>query len=306
MMIEVNLLPAELRRVEHTPLPRFLVILIGTAAVMATVAFGVIVNLRRVPDLGVRQADLVKEIAVAQTAAAAYDKLQDEISDVTARKHAIAEVWRTRIIWSLKLAQLAQMTPPYVGFTGMKLDEGRSTGNREQENGGMLTLESLLAGSDLNRVADWRRIVEGSIRLTTNLGGPDPGKSFYASFQDLLPTETTKVDVKDDYVEKEALKVALKMPIKGPSTRLDEALQAIQEETKKNAPQTTPATDRPARRPREAKPEPASDVRPSEKSEAPAAPAGGPGTGKRSENASPPKAAVGSESSGIASVSGNR
>ena len=38
MMIEVNLLPLELRRVAHTPLPRFLVIIIGTAVVL-TVAF---------------------------------------------------------------------------------------------------------------------------------------------------------------------------------------------------------------------------------------------------------------------------
>ncbi len=272
MMIEVNLLPTDMRRVEHTPLPRFMTIIIGTALVMATAAFGVIINLRKVPDLNAKQAALVKDIGISQPTAAAYDKLQDEISDARSRKQAIAEIWRTRIIWSRKLSQLAQMTPPGVGLTSIKLEESRSSGSRELETGGTLTLESILAGSDLDRVANWRRICEGTVRITNV--GEDVGKSFYSSFMDLLPTETTKVDVKEgEYVEKEALKVALKMPVKPPSLRQAEAVQAEQDKTKVNGGQAIPATDKPGRPARTAKPEPVSATTPADKPATPATPA---------------------------------
>ena len=269
MMIEVNLLPAELRRVEHTPLPRFLVIITGTALVMATTAFGVVINLRKVPDLNAKMGAVSKEVTECQPAAGVYDKLQDEISDAKARKQAIAELWRTRIQWSRKLTQLAQMTPGYVGFTAIKLDEARAGGmSKEQETGGMLTLESLIATADLDRLATWRRIVGGEVRLVNQ--GDDVGKSFYSAFLDLLPTDSTKVDVKEDYVQKEALKVALKMPLKPSSARLSEALQAAQEAIKRDAP-VTPASDKPGRRPRPAQATPATGTTPAPV-ETPAAP----------------------------------
>ena len=258
MMIEVNLLPAEFRRVEHTPLPRFLVIILGTAAVMATTAFGVIVNLRNVPDLEARQATHVRDIGASQPQAAVWDKLQDEIADAKERKQAIAEVWRTRILWSEKLSQLAQMAPNFIGFQEIKVDEPRASGSRnEAETGGMLTLESLCAGANLDRVADFRRIVEGQIRLTS-ASDPRVGQHFFSSFTEVLPTETTKVDTKqEEYVEKEALKFTLRMPVKAASARLGEALQAVQEEMNRQRALEKPAVgaEKPGRKTRPVKTE---------------------------------------------------
>lgn len=54
---------------------------------------------------------------------------------------------------------------------------------------------------------------------------PWVGKRFYGSFQDLLPTGTQMVEVKD-CVETEALKFSLEMPLKPASVRLEEALTA--------------------------------------------------------------------------------
>ncbi len=215
MMIEVNLLPAELRRVERTPLPRFLVIIIGTAAVLSTAAFGVVVNMKRVPDLEIQLAARSRDIQQATVTAAAWDKLQDEIGDAQSRKQAIAELWRTRILWSSKLSQLAQIVPGFVGFTEVRLEENRGG---PADSGGMFTIESLISGSDLDRVAQWRKTLQGN-------------KAFFSTFLELLATETTLVSVREEqYVEKEARRVSIKLPIKTPAQRMAEANQALQDE----------------------------------------------------------------------------
>jgi Tfp pilus assembly protein PilN len=257
-MIEVNLLPIELRKVEHTPMPRFLVIAAGTALVMATAAYGVVVNLRTVPDLMGKEQEAVKEIAIRQPMAKDWDELQDEISDARVRKQAIAELWRTRIQWSRRLAQLAEVTPGFVGFTEVKLEEARSGGAKDVETGGMLTVQCLLAGSDLNRVAMWRRIAEGGENII-GFEKVDVAMDFKGSFMPILPTETTLVEVKEDYMEKQALKLDLKMPVKPASARLAEATAAEQAEMAKKAAEARPASNVPAKRGRKASPEPAKE-----------------------------------------------
>ena len=228
-MIEVNLLPGELRRVEHTPLPRFLVVIVGTAAIMATGAFGVMVNLRRVPDLRAKEAVLMADVARSTVQAAVYERLIEQIAETKDRKTAIAEIWRRRILWSEKLAQIAEMTPKFIGIQDMRFDGPRG-GARPgvEEAGGMLTLGSICAGADHKRVANWRRIVKGEYPVK---GSRDPwvGKRFFASFVELLPTGTQKVEVRD-YVEKEALKFGLKLPVKSASVRLTEAVEAARAE----------------------------------------------------------------------------
>jgi hypothetical protein len=228
MMIEVNLLPIELRRVEHTPLPRFLVIIIGTAVVLSLTSVGLIVNKRTVPDLRMKENGLIGDIGRSQVAAKTYDKILDEIAATQDRKTAIAEVWRTRIIWSEKLAQIAEMTPAFVGLTQLSLDESRQSGNGADTSGGTLTMEAICAGTDTARIANVRRIYQGQYPLAENRD-PWVGKKFYGSFQDLLPGGTQMVEVKD-CVETEALKFPLEMPLKSASVRLEEALAAARAE----------------------------------------------------------------------------
>jgi len=225
-MIEVNLLPAEMRRVEHTPLPRFLVILVGTAAVMATGAFGVVVNWRQVPDLEDKAAVVRADVRKSEKSAAKHDELLESIAETKDRKRTISELWHARIPWSMKWAQLSEMTPRFVGLTDMKLEEPRRSG-RGDENGGLLTFETLIAGDRLDRVSNFRRVLKGEVAAKG--GDVLVGKKFFESFQDLLPTGAKKVEVRD-YVEKVALDLKVKMPLKPTSVRLSEALKALREE----------------------------------------------------------------------------
>ena len=137
-MIEVNLLPAEMRRIEHTPLPRFLVILLGTAAVMATGAFGVVVNWRQVPDLEGKVADVRTDVREREKTARRHDQLVAGIAETKDRKKAIAQLWHARIQWSRKWAELSEMTPMFVGYTDMKLTEARRKGRTEEIIGNWL------------------------------------------------------------------------------------------------------------------------------------------------------------------------
>lgn len=274
MMIEVNLLPAELRRVEHTPLPRLLVVIIGTASIMAMGAFGVVVNWRRVPDLKAKESDLVADIQHRGKQAEAYDRLLEDIAETRDRKKAIAEMWRTRIIWSEKLAQLADMTPSFVGLKQLRLTETRASARTKKQAGGEFTIDSLSATSDHKRVAYYRRVVEGQVRAQ-NSDNPWVGRDFFEPFVEILPNPTQKVDVKD-YEEREALKFVLKMPVKPPSERLGEAVRAATEERnrKRAGPRTRSAPSRkPTPEPAEGteQPEPEIPTTPAAAPEGPAA-----------------------------------
>ncbi|GAI90425.1 unnamed protein product, partial [marine sediment metagenome] len=160
MMIEVNLLPQELRRVEHTPLPRFLVIIAGTALVGVILAFGAIMNLRKLPDLRGREMALVTEIASAARSVREHDLLLGQLEEVKQRKRAIAEIWRARIIWSRKLEQFSEMIPKFIGIEKLTLEEARRSAQGNQ-NGGYLNLGSVCAGADVDRLAMFRRILRG-------------------------------------------------------------------------------------------------------------------------------------------------
>jgi hypothetical protein len=127
-------------------------------------------------------------------------------------------------MWSEKLSQIAEMTPAFMGLTDLTLEEARQTGRPGEENGGTLTLQSICAGRDHSRIANVRRIFEGEYRVAES-SDPWVGKRFRESFQDLLPTGTQMVEVKD-CVETEALKFSLEMPVKPASKRLEEALGA--------------------------------------------------------------------------------
>jgi hypothetical protein len=231
-----------MRRVEHTPLPRFLVIIIGTEAIMATGAFGVVVNLRKVPDRGDKLGSLNADVHSSERAAASYDELLDSIADTQNRKKAIAELWRTRIQWSKRLTQVAKIMPSWGGLEQMKLSEARGGARRgEDENGGLLTMDMRTATDDHSRVAWVRRAFRGEVRVQ----GHDPwvGREFFDVFQDIAPTRTEKVEEKD-YVEKVALEFALNIPLKTAEERLEQAQKDARERSR--ARRRTGATVQPA------------------------------------------------------------
>jgi Tfp pilus assembly protein PilN len=225
MRIEVNLLPAELRRVERTPLPRFLTIIIGTVLTMTTAAFAVIVNLRKVPDLRQSENALVVQIGALQKQEKEYEQLVSAIEEFTDRKSAIAEIWRKRVEWAEKLSQLCDLTPRHVGLKEIKLEEtrGARSGKGAEEPGGSLVLDSISAGSDHSRLAWFRRVLRGEVAPESSKD-PALGKDFFSSFMKMEPTATRLVEL-DDYEEKQALEFQLLLTLKADDKRMEEAVK---------------------------------------------------------------------------------
>ncbi len=222
MMIEVNLLPQEMRRVEHTPLPRFLVIIAGTVLVSIALALGAVINLRKLPDMIGAGIELDTEIRDSARAEREHDLLLGQIDGVKHRKRAIAEIWRSRIIWSRKLDELADMIPKFIGLDKLKLEETRRSG-RGRENGGYLNMASICAGADVDRLAMFRRILRGSYPAK---GARNQwiGRTWFEDFIGISATPWSRKDM-PDYEEKEALTFELKLEIKPDSQRIKEFLE---------------------------------------------------------------------------------
>jgi Tfp pilus assembly protein PilN len=245
MMIEVNLLPQELRRVEHTPLPRFLIIIAGTTLVSIVLALGAIVNLKTLPAMARADAALAEEMKAAAQSEREHGTLMGQIEEVKQRKRAIAEIWRARIIWSKKLEQLGSMLPRFVGLEKMTLENSPRTA-RDSEIGGCLSLESVCAGADVDRLAMLRRILRGDYPVKDNRD-PWVGREWFGDFLSIEATPWVKKDMAD-YEEKEALKFTLKLAIKSDATRLKDYLEKSRQDEadKAKAAQTEKTTVAPA------------------------------------------------------------
>ena len=245
MMIEVNLLPQELRRVEHTPLPRFLVIIVGTTLVSVAMAFGAILNLRKLPDLTRSEGALIAEIGAASQSEREHDLLVGQIEEVKQRKRAIAEIWRARIIWSRKLEELSEIIPKFIGLDKLTLEGGKRSG-RSGKTGGYLNLASVCAGGDVDRLAMFRRILRGDYPAKDSRD-PWLGRAWFEDFASIDATPWSREDM-PEYEEREALSFTLKVEIKSDEQRLSEFLanyQLEQAEKAKSPPQKPRVTKRP-------------------------------------------------------------
>jgi len=214
-MIEVNLLPPEYRRIERTPLPRFLVFLVGAAAIVASLFYLFYLSYFRVSAEKQRSEDLKRQIALQKPSLAIYDKLNAEIASFEARKAALEQIWQSRILWSRKFDQLCDLVPKYIGLTRLEFTPTRARRTRAalaEETAGTLVLDCISATDDEKRLANFMRVLKGE-------APPEPpadrsvGKKFFADFSALVDSGWKKSEFKD-YAEKEALEFRIELLLK--------------------------------------------------------------------------------------------
>lgn len=123
-MIQINLLPHDLRPVKRTPLPYILsvLLLLLAVAVIATVHLGV------VAEVGAQQAQLDEN----RRRLDALQPIVDEANELTLKKQQLAarietinEIVSDRIIWSRQLWNLARLAPENVWFSSFLTDTRR-------------------------------------------------------------------------------------------------------------------------------------------------------------------------------------
>jgi len=213
-MIEVNLLPQEYRRPERTPLPRFIVILVGVALVAGLGAF----LMKKFMDVRYeknRQQELNQRLDLLKQFVDKYNKLISQKREIEVRMSAIETIWQSRLYWAVKLDQLADLVPGYVGLRNLRLEEPRSLARTAAGlAGGTLSMSCISASENERRLANFRRILKGEIPPLNKVVPEDMGKIFYKDFEGEIEDFGYKITETDDYEEKEYIEFRLRMGLK--------------------------------------------------------------------------------------------
>jgi len=183
-MITINLLPADLRPIERTPLPRFLTIVVGAALAGVGVFFLVLLQFILIPRVRDSISKEEEVLANLNQQTAQYQTLTDALKSITQRENALQEIYKTRTIWWKKLDLLCDLVPTsYIGLAALDFSEPAAGAAKTGSDGGTLKLDCIAAKAEEKRVASFRRILKGE--LAPEWGSePDTalGKEFIADF----------------------------------------------------------------------------------------------------------------------------
>jgi Tfp pilus assembly protein PilN len=180
-MIEINLLPPEMRKVDRTSLKRLLCMVVAVVLLSGSI-IGMLVSVRRWRAESDKKASLSVEVARLEPLAKEYDVISSEIQEIEARISTISEIRSTRLRWGVKLDQLYAILPEYVWFDKIELKKGRATGAAAQKGAiSILNLECLVAGADERKYAEFRRVLTGEVAGE----GPYTGADFFGDFDNI-------------------------------------------------------------------------------------------------------------------------
>ncbi len=176
-MIQINLLPPEMRKVDRTSLKRLLSMVAAVALVSGSI-IGVAVYLKGYYSEVSKNQFLNGEVTRLEPQAKEYDVLNAELGSIQTRIATIDEIRSTRLRWGQKLDQLYAILPDYVWFDKVTLKQVRGTAAASKST---LVLDCYLAGADEKRYAEFRRVLTGDVVADTPYSGAD----FFSSFADL-------------------------------------------------------------------------------------------------------------------------
>ena len=164
-MIEINLLPPEMRKVDRTSLKR-LVTMVTAVVLLSGSAIGVTLFLKSYYSEKSANADLTVQAARLEPLAKEYDVLSGELKAIETRIATIDEIRTTRLRWGKKLDQLYAILPDYVWFDKLELKNTKTQTAAGAGVSSKLIMECYLAGSDEKRYAEFRRVLTGEMVAT--------------------------------------------------------------------------------------------------------------------------------------------
>ncbi len=192
-MIRVNLLPPEYRKVDGTPIVRFVAVVVGVflcataMSVWGYVHFGMLAEVRE------RRAGLEEDLVGLQALAQRSMALQAEFKEYQRRRATIEEIGKSRFLWSRKLDQLADLIHAK-GSTAKHqawLSGVRSQSPRMARSPGALWITGWSGGEELSRMSDFNKELRS-----------DP--EFFGDFQALDPPRGERVEFADGRVPDKA------------------------------------------------------------------------------------------------------
>ena len=108
-MIQVNLLPAEMRKPEGTPMARFMIIIGDVVVISFAVILFFWLNSVRLPAAEKKHQEVADKVRLAKVKADKYDKLEQAKRSFEQRKNTFEQLSGERVLWSKKLAQLSKI-----------------------------------------------------------------------------------------------------------------------------------------------------------------------------------------------------
>ena len=131
-MIQINLLPPELRPLERTPLNRFVIIIAGAALTTAALFIFLVLQFSTLPNAIQKRDGVKEEIKRKKVLAAKYDELEQEIQFFKLREDTVKKLRKERYIWSKKLFQLHRVVEEteHVALNSISIEQERTMSRR--------------------------------------------------------------------------------------------------------------------------------------------------------------------------------
>jgi len=156
-MIEINVLPAELRPSEPTPWPKMLALLCVGLLLLGEGLVYVWYHFNCNPTLRDEQQRLEDDRKAKEALAKRADDLHAEIDDYKLRARTIVQIRQARTLWAKKLDQIIDVVPDYVWLTGITVTEGMAG---RKAKGSVITLSCYSLGSDEKRLSAFLRTIK--------------------------------------------------------------------------------------------------------------------------------------------------
>lgn len=200
-MIKVNLLPAEYRRVERTPVFRFVTILCGVVLSASAIGaflyvhFGTLENVIDDRETLAMTEDILRKDAQRSKA------LDAEAREYQKRRATIDEIARRRLLWSKKLDELCDLIHNK-GDSKRHLVWLSKIGTiaPSKTSAGGLSIKGLSGGEELHRLSDFHLDIRQS--------------EYFQDFQSIDDPEGEAISLSDERVPKTAWQFDFNMHLK--------------------------------------------------------------------------------------------
>ncbi|NOZ23613.1 MAG: hypothetical protein GXP25_21260 [Planctomycetes bacterium] len=160
-MIQINLLPKELRRSEPTPWPKLLALLASLIVILSVGLIMIYYRFNVLPTVLLERDSTKEEMQGLQERAKEADELEKEIKDFEMREKTILEIRRDRWLWAKKLDQIVDIVPAYIQLESLSVKETQGR-RRNQDMGPTIEMDCLSKSADERNIAKFRRRIINS------------------------------------------------------------------------------------------------------------------------------------------------
>lgn len=193
-MIRVNLLPPEYRTVERTPVARLVALLLGVLCVGGSAGYWIYFQMGPRQFWEKQRGDLQIEADNLKIRADRSRALQAEYNEYRKRRDEIEAIGKSRILWSKKLDQLADIVDNggsdadhQAWFKSLAVTAPRGT------DGGTISLNGMNGGAGLDRLSNFNKALRETAEFFDDFSYLDPPRGQVQKYKDdLIPDAAWK------------------------------------------------------------------------------------------------------------------